>query len=802
MASRSLVKFVDSIVAAPGVLLDLNQAGGPLMIGPEGIDLSPPPLRRSVVAGFLGVDGDPITATAAGNRTIKMSVKLVNVSAEQAATAVQNLTNRLSVDGILMVQLDGMTKPVFFQTYAAPDYTLKMLRLLVAENTSVVLEIPAMAYGLGPKVTLPTVVVNNDPSRGYELITNGGFETTTTGWSPTGGTFGRSNAQFHEGSWSGLLTPDGVTATVFVRTTVSVPVVQGQPLRFSGWLRCAVARSVTLQLEWRDGADAVLSSSPGSVISVSANTWTYFSGIETPPSSTAGARLVAVMGSTPAASNLLYLDEMKLSATGPVQNLNPYFETNAASWTVTGGTFVRSTAQFHEGTASGLVTPDGVTATVSVDSDHSVIGGGSNGQGTGQVYSIFKADVWVRCAVARNIDVQIAAWNTSDVFIASGTTTAAVAANTWTPVTVTLPTVGMVAFPKFMSIRVQMTGTPAASNTLHIDEAVLYRIDMGNAPAGGMCFDIANVLGDVETPLFMTLGPGLACASGTRKTLFSVRRHGDPTALYWYVPAEVLALNTDTTRQAFDSTASGPASNFVRCTFATNTLTERMTIQFPGGGASGPETRGLYTLYARVRHTTGADTFTVQCDWGASAYNRTTDPVTIPADVGSGAPNWFYVPIATVQAPPGIDPVTDGYSNVTMDASQLLFSVKIQRASGAGSLDIDHFLFVPADDRTAVVDWHAADSIGLSAYICDARRTAIYAIDNQGRLIDIGGRQIAGGFPMLTPGTQTNRIYVIRDVSSGAGSTQAVGTGDSIGGSITVTPAYFPRYRVIRPAAT
>ncbi len=41
---------------------------------------------------------------------------------------------------------------------------------------------------------------------------------------------------------------------------------------------------------------------------------------------------------------------------------NPDFETDASSWIVAGGTFVRSTAQAHTGTASGLLTASGAEA--------------------------------------------------------------------------------------------------------------------------------------------------------------------------------------------------------------------------------------------------------------------------------------------------------------------------------------------------------------------------------------------------------------------------------------------------------
>src|SRR5690606_18579356 len=80
------------------------------------------------------------------------------------------------------------------------------------------------------------------------------------------------------------------------------------------------------------------------------------------------------------------------------RNSNPFFETTVAGWTTFGCTLVRSTAQAHEGVASGLVTPDGVTAQVRIESN----------QVTGAAVGVtWRAVAWVRCAVARNVVLSI-----------------------------------------------------------------------------------------------------------------------------------------------------------------------------------------------------------------------------------------------------------------------------------------------------------------------------------------------------------------------------------------------------------
>jgi len=161
-----IVQFVDSIASSPTVRLDLNTMAGGLMVAMEGIDLSPPPLRRVVVSTMLG-DGENIPAAAYGNRTLKLPITLVTGTTDTGATALQNLARELTrATNILKLHLHGATSPVFFRTYAAPDYTLAMLRLLLSAGTTVTLEIPAEPFALGLKETIGAVTVTEDPASG------------------------------------------------------------------------------------------------------------------------------------------------------------------------------------------------------------------------------------------------------------------------------------------------------------------------------------------------------------------------------------------------------------------------------------------------------------------------------------------------------------------------------------------------------------------------------------------------------------------------------------------------------------
>lgn len=160
----SIVQFVDSIASSPTVRLDLNSIAGGLLVAPDGIDLSPPPLRRTVVSTMM-TDGDIIPAAAYGNRTVKLPIKLLTSTTDAGATILQTLARELArPTNILKVQLDGATSPVFFRTFAAPDYAFSMLRLLLVANTVVDLTIPAEPFALGLKETIASVTVTEDPT--------------------------------------------------------------------------------------------------------------------------------------------------------------------------------------------------------------------------------------------------------------------------------------------------------------------------------------------------------------------------------------------------------------------------------------------------------------------------------------------------------------------------------------------------------------------------------------------------------------------------------------------------------------
>lgn len=156
----------DMASSSPAVLLDINSFAGGLMVGP-GYNLDPPKYDRGFVGGPLR-HGQRPTRSVAGNRTLVIPLELLRSSGDTAATALENLGRQLAVDNILKVQLDNATNPVFFRTFANPDYAAQVRAGFLVRNSHLELQIEAEPFAYGPRVevTGSPFTVANDPAAG------------------------------------------------------------------------------------------------------------------------------------------------------------------------------------------------------------------------------------------------------------------------------------------------------------------------------------------------------------------------------------------------------------------------------------------------------------------------------------------------------------------------------------------------------------------------------------------------------------------------------------------------------------
>lgn len=171
-----------------------------------------------------------------------------------------------------------------------------------------------------------------------------------------------------------------------------------------------------------------------------------------------------------------------------VLNANVFFEDDASNWTAPAGSIVRSTAQAHEGVASLLLTPDGVSGSARTESERCPVSAGVT----------YHASAWVRCASSRNVEINIAWFTASEEFIAIAAAPRPVAANTWTRIEADHVAPSGAGLG---SVQVRLTGTPPPSDLTWIDEAHFYGPDMQVLFTGSLTPTLDKVwLKSVERP--------------------------------------------------------------------------------------------------------------------------------------------------------------------------------------------------------------------------------------------------------------------------------------------------------------
>lgn len=317
------------------------------------------------------------------------------------------------------------------------------------------------------------------------------------------------------------------------------------------------------------------------------------------------------------------------------------------------------------------------------------------------------------------------------------------------------------------------------------------------AGSNGMFFDLTAPKGDVETPLDLQFANGSGFgAAGRLYSALAIRRRGTPSATPLVLQAESMTQGTDTTVQANSALFSGAGSNWSRCTFTTATSGQRRlytATTFPTSPSL--DARGLYRVFARVRKTVAGDTITVRLQYGDTNAVKLGPLKVLALNTGIQ-----YVDLGNVQIPVGYDPITDrAGAEITPMGPYIDFYAR--RDAGSGSLDIDHLLFIPNDDRLEFIKWPTVQASATDTWMAlGGAEPAAYCLDTSGRIRSTETIEIAGGPGlMISPGI-TNRVFFARDV--GAGTAAAAG-GDVITATTVVTASYHPRYLYpLKPVST
>lgn len=305
-----------------------------------------------------------------------------------------------------------------------------------------------------------------------------------------------------------------------------------------------------------------------------------------------------------------------------------------------------------------------------------------------------------------------------------------------------------------------------------------------NDPASGTnktFFDITGVRGDSPAPAFARVAVG----TGSPTFFWAQRTANNPSALTVFAQAEAGTLGTDTTTQANDANMSGASNNFVRTTFATATLTTRLTVTVPT--TSDPAAlRGRYRVFAKIRMSATGSNFTARYIQNPGLTNATNGQLF----------SWDSAAAITVQdlgivefGGPGVTPATIGYSGLSAAYATQALGIQVGRNSGTATLDIDYIYLLPADERSSQfrrANWAASSYLAIDgpqelAYGMASGTSAFggtRTVDNAGGLASY-----FGAYPMLVPGV-TNRWYTL------------IG-GQAASATSTWDVSYWPRWREV-----
>lgn len=339
----------------------------------------------------------------------------------------------------------------------------------------------------------------------------------------------------------------------------------------------------------------------------------------------------------------------------------------------------------------------------------------------------------------------------------------------------------------FLNIDAEVIAEPFALG-LREDPVVLATVDTNPANANGCFLDVTGVKGDVEAPAIIRW-PSSAIVDD-RETVFATRRRGAPSGAPFLLQAEAMTQGTNTTTQVNDVNFSGGGNNYSRCTFTTATMQTRLSIL--DLGTPSVDLRGRYRVLLRYRKNTSTDGINLQLRWGdADGW------APIDNDVYA-TPNITTITTAhlgEISIPVGQDPVVDPATGVEMVVSDSFsLALRAERTSGAGTIDFDFLLLVPADDRFGIVHWNDDSTSPTDHWILATVNgsSSAHARDSSDQIISAGA-PILPSLPMLSP-NQTNRIYMLRS------------TRPADAWNLTTIPnvsiSYQPRYLSVRPAAT
>lgn len=294
--------------------------------------------------------------------------------------------------------------------------------------------------------------------------------------------------------------------------------------------------------------------------------------------------------------------------------------------------------------------------------------------------------------------------------------------------------------------------------------------------------DLSSIKGDVETPLFARMSPGLGASADAFGTAVMARRAllGSP-AFTPQEQAETYDSAIDTTTVA-DATMSG--GNVARTSFATDATYVRRIFKTISDASL-----GTYRVFARVRRSAAATTVTAGL---AVADGSGANQLVLPARTTiSGSQLTQIVDLGLVELGPST-PASPGYSSTPSEVTATL-GIHASRDAGAGTIDWDWVGVIPADEQMFLLKW--AVPLPAHSLVLDGPNRTVYGhtgdpLAGTGGSLSYCGISWMGDMPSLIPGV-TNRFYLAAVIL-------ANGVAEDLANDqLLFTCSYWPRYLLV-----
>ena len=188
---------------------------------------------------------------------------------------------------------------------------------------------------------------------------NPSFETNTTGWTVTSGTFGTDNTDAWVGSSCGKITATSVASDPRIEMTGTTrpTIASGDSIFMHARVKAPAGRQVYLYLEYRDGADAVLSFTQGAFVTATGDWQKLTLAGEAPASSAKLQPKVRLRSTGAVVGDVLKVDGVDIRIN---DNYDTYIDGDQGSlyaWsgTVHGSASTRTATTSQESTGTGGV---------------------------------------------------------------------------------------------------------------------------------------------------------------------------------------------------------------------------------------------------------------------------------------------------------------------------------------------------------------------------------------------------------------------------------------------------------------